>query len=103
LLAYRLARDVSSLRDRAQGGVLDAQERRRLLEREHLGRVFPEGRSTHDKAVVGREMLTHCILDKPALALPGAVGDIMESLSLISRQADIQGNIVTRHSVDDIN
>jgi hypothetical protein len=102
LVAYLLTRDISALCDREQSSVLDAQQRRRLLEGEHLRRVFSHRGSTDDQALVIRQMLTHRVLDKPAFTLPGAVGDIVESLRLIGGQADIQWNVVTRHSLNDI-
>jgi DNA-binding response OmpR family regulator len=53
--------------------------------------VFSHRGSPDDQALVIRQMLTHRVLYKPAFTLPGAVGDIVESLRLIAGRRTYSG------------
>lgn len=102
MLAYEPRGNVCLFGGREQSGVLDPQKRSCFLEREHLQGLFLQRGPTDDEATVVRQVLTDRILDKSAFALASAVGDLVKSLRLIRRQADVQGNVVVGHSRDDI-
>jgi hypothetical protein len=102
VLADVLARDGALFCDHTKIAVCDPEQRRRFLEREDGRRVLTERDSANDETVVGREMMTHRVLDKSPFALAGALSGVVESLCLICRQAHVQGDIIMGHLADDI-
>jgi len=102
LLSDLPGRNVAALCDLEQVSVRDAQQRCCLFESEDRRGVLSERGAADDKSVAGGEVLADGVLDKPAFALSGAVGDVAQSLRLIGGQPDVQWNIASRHIGHDI-